>query len=97
MLGDINSITVAIELVIKEYIIIVSIVNGACTSGMSKPNRKKERKHNKNEKPKNVSDPSSVRFELVQERLILIFPQRFPITEAIVSAIIIINMPAIGK
>ena len=88
---------VAIQLVIKEYIKIVSIDKGVCTCGMSKPNKKNERKHKTNEKLKKVNEPSRVRFEFVQLKLRLIFPQRFPITEAIVSAIIMINIPAIGK
>jgi len=46
---------------------------------------------------KKVKDPSRVLFEFVHDKLRLLFPQRLPITEAKVSATIIIKTPAIGK
>ena len=60
VLGEINSITVARPLVIKEYMIILFIDRDDCKSGISKPNRKNERNDTKNENPKNVIEPSRV-------------------------------------
>ena len=97
VLGEINSIIVAKALVINEYIIIVGKERGSWIAGISSPNRKNEKKLNRKAVMKNVVDPSSVLFEFVHGKLKLILPQRFPITEAKVSATIIINTPAIGK
>jgi hypothetical protein len=74
----------------------ISQVNGICVRGLKSPKYQYEPRDNRKEKVNIVVDPKRVLFP-VQGSLIVILPQRFPTIEAIVSAMIIIRIPAIAK
>ena len=97
VLGEANSINVAKALVIKENITESTKSIWICVIGFVTPSRVNENKHNKNPLTKNANEPSKVLIAFIQGIFISCFPYFFPITEANVSEMIIIKIPAIGK
>ncbi len=96
MLGEITSIIVAANAVIRAYTKMFSHDNTCCVTGVNIPKNQNEPKDNKKADTNKANDPSRDLL-LVHGNSIWCFPQRLPTTEASVSENIIINSPAKGK